>query len=503
MLLKADAKPCVLIVDDEAQVALALADLLEEDYTVLTCNSPHDALEILKANNDISVILSDQRMPGMTGDSLLAQANEISIATRILITAYADINAVVDAINQGKIYGYITKPWDPAQLLTTVRNAAAHCALQRELFHERALLRQLMDSSIDGIAIKDLEHRYVGANNQVAKFLGFENASSLKAHLDDEFLPPERLEIRKRREEFVLKGGAPLRRSIEEVISDDGCVSWYSSSISPIRDINGAITGLVCITRDITESKRLDALKDQFIASISHEIRTPLTAIRGSLDLLKPILADNITASAKRLIGIGQENCSRLSQLIADLFVAVNIENGEISCDRKPIPISNILYKTTASLASCAEHKNIDLTVERDLPQVQIEADPDRLLQAFLKLVQNAIEMTPEGGKVVLQARKTDGGAIRMSVLDEGPGVAEASGDRIFKRFEQGDSSSTREKGGVGLGLYIAKSIVDAHHGLIGFMNRLGKGAEFYLELPIITPANDDLEHYPLTQVHS
>jgi response regulator RpfG family c-di-GMP phosphodiesterase len=117
-------QPSILIVDDEPQVTTALADVLEDRYKVITKTSPEAALNILESDKRISVIISDQRMPGMTGDELFARARKLSTATRVLITAYADISAVIDAVNQGKIFAYVKKPWQRDDIILTVHRAA-------------------------------------------------------------------------------------------------------------------------------------------------------------------------------------------------------------------------------------------------------------------------------------------------------------------------------------------------------------------------------------------
>jgi two-component system cell cycle sensor histidine kinase PleC len=142
-------KPAVLIVDDEPQLVTAIGDALDEQYRVVGETSPRNALEILRSDPGIHVIISDQRMPLMTGDEFLFHAQQVSSATRILITAYADLNAVIHAVNRGKIFSYIRKPWHEAELRSSVDAAAQHYALGTVLSQERALLKSIMDCNND------------------------------------------------------------------------------------------------------------------------------------------------------------------------------------------------------------------------------------------------------------------------------------------------------------------------------------------------------------------
>ena len=138
------ARTKVIGVDDEPQILTSLQDLLEDDFSVQTTTNAESALRVLEENG-VAVIISDQRMPGLTGDEFLRRASTLSYATRMLITGYSDWDALVRAVNDGKIYSYVQKPWDPAELKMKVAKAVEHYQLQIELARERHLLRTLMD----------------------------------------------------------------------------------------------------------------------------------------------------------------------------------------------------------------------------------------------------------------------------------------------------------------------------------------------------------------------
>jgi response regulator RpfG family c-di-GMP phosphodiesterase len=170
--MMAGMRGTILIVDDEPEILTALRDQLEDEFDVWSAVSPLTALEILADEPSISVIVSDQRMPEMTGDVMLARAREISDAQTILLTGYADLGAVVNAINQGRISAYAQKPWEPALLMSMVANAHEQCELRRALRQEQALLRGLMDASQDALSFKDAMGRFVRLNHAKAAALG-------------------------------------------------------------------------------------------------------------------------------------------------------------------------------------------------------------------------------------------------------------------------------------------------------------------------------------------
>src|SRR5258706_9787694 len=153
--MEAAAKERVLLVDDEPQVLVALEDLLHDDFVVLKTESPERALEIVHDHPEIAVVISDQRMPKMTGDELLAQLGPSSDARKILVTAFADLSAVIRAVNNGKIFAYVTKPWNPEDLRMKVRKAAEHFRLGRELARERRLLDSILSRLSEGIVALD------------------------------------------------------------------------------------------------------------------------------------------------------------------------------------------------------------------------------------------------------------------------------------------------------------------------------------------------------------
>jgi two-component system, cell cycle sensor histidine kinase PleC len=145
------ARESVLLVDDEPQVLVALEDLLSDEFTIFKTESPETALRLAEREPSIAVVLSDQRMPGMNGDELLSRLHHSCDASRILVTGFADLAAVVRAVNEGRIFAYVTKPWRPEELQLLVRKAVEHFRLAQELTHERTLLRDLMDNTPDGI----------------------------------------------------------------------------------------------------------------------------------------------------------------------------------------------------------------------------------------------------------------------------------------------------------------------------------------------------------------
>ncbi|PIK72550.1 hybrid sensor histidine kinase/response regulator, partial [Methylobacterium frigidaeris] len=293
----------ILAVDDEPDILVALEDLFEDEYRVLTTSRPAEALELIAAEPDIDVILSDQRMPGLTGDALLARAREISDAQAILLTGYADISAVVSALNRGGITGYVTKPWDPALLRNAVRSAYERHRLARELATERALLRGLLDHSGDAIAFKDTEGRFLRLNARMAARLSAPSVEACLGRTEAAILG-QAAEVAEAADRAAIESGAPAE--IVVGTGPEAAQTWNQVTRVPIRDPAGAVVHLAVIERDITEQRLLEARLRQadkmqalgtLAGGVAHDFNNLLTAILGSLELALPKVAGDARLS--------------------------------------------------------------------------------------------------------------------------------------------------------------------------------------------------------------
>jgi signal transduction histidine kinase len=274
--------------------------------------------------------------------------------------------------------------------------------------------------------------------------------------------------------------------------------------ITPVRDERGEVTKFVSIQTDSTELRRtqqqLEAAKGRaeaaneaktrFLATISHEMRTPLNAILGSTELV----LDGATDAAGMRAHLARINDSGhvLLRLISDLLDLSKIEAGQVDVERNPVDIRACLGSSVAPIADRARTKGLDfeLVCDRSLPEFML-GDPDRLRQIVTNLAENAVKFT-DSGYVRIEANRVasavDGGtALEIRVVDSGVGIAEDMKERIFERFVQGDGSTTRRKGGAGLGLSIVKSLVEAMGGSVTVRSRVGGGADFRATVPLVS----------------
>jgi len=246
----------------------------------------------------------------------------------------------------------------------------------------------------------------------------------------------------------------------------------------------GKVIGFYTLANDVTELKRIDRMKSEFVSTVSHELRTPLTSIRGSLGLISGGVAGQLPEAVKTLVGIAKSNCERLIRLINDILDIEKIESGKMTLDLQIIELKPLLEQALAANEGYGAAKNVSLSLQFPDEELMVRADGDRLTQVVTNLLSNAMKFSPNDGMVEIHVARSAAHGVRVEVRDHGPGIPEEFRKRIFQKFSQADSSDTRQKGGTGLGLNISRAIIERLGGSIGFETRTGEGTTFYFELP-------------------
>ncbi|HEU4725766.1 MAG TPA: ATP-binding protein [Candidatus Eisenbacteria bacterium] len=231
------------------------------------------------------------------------------------------------------------------------------------------------------------------------------------------------------------------------------------------------------------QTKELDRLKSEFVAVVSHEVRTPLTSIKGSLELLSDDRFHKLPDPQKELLGICQANTERLITLINDILDFSKLEASKLPMTMEVVDLRHVLTEAVENIRSLAGMRNVGIDLRIDDSAGTIDADSMRIGQVITNLVGNAIKFSPDGGHVEVFA-SGDEGLVTVSVKDYGRGIAPRDLNRLFQRFAQLDSSTTRKAGGTGLGLVISKGIVEQHGGKIWVESALDQGSTFSFSLP-------------------
>ncbi len=253
----------LLILDDEALILKSLESLFEDDYEVFTTRDAGEALRLAK-EHDMAVIVSDERMPGTCGHEFLRRAKEVSGATRILMSGYADIGVLTKAVNNGQIFAFTAKPWEPLKFSALVRSAVVHFKLVQEVEHERGLLRALMENIPDLIYFKDCQSRFTRVNNAHARNLGVKDPADCIGKSDADYFEPEAALDWRLQEEEIVRSGQPRIDQIQQIRNHRGGLNWWSTTEVPIFDRGGQVSGIAGISRDITALKNSESrLREQ------------------------------------------------------------------------------------------------------------------------------------------------------------------------------------------------------------------------------------------------
>lgn len=499
-------RPVVLLVDDEAEILVALTDLLEDTFTVLSTTSPIAALEILSTRNDVDVIVSDQRMPEMGGDVMLARARETCDAQAILLTGYADIGAVAAALNQGRISFYSHKPWDPDALRAMIVQAADYHRLERELRTERMLLHGLLDNLRSGLGFKDAQGRFIRINQQAADFYGRDIAACL-GRTEEELCDAELLPIiRAAQERLLAEGRDEETFELPAHIRGGAQGRWREITRVVLGALGDGTACSVVINRDVTRQQEMAARLRQaekmqalgtLAGGIAHDFNNLLTAVLGSLELVRDMgpedgpmarLLDNAAAAAQRGASLTRRllNFSRprdlslepvdvnallhgMKDLLAQTVVSRQGKDGGAPC--------TIVVDTAAS--------------DGMLPPVNTDAG--QLELAVLNLCINAVDAMPGGGvirvstglkrvkEIVAGTNLVPGRYVMVSVTDQGVGMSPETLARVFEPF-----FTTKDVGrGTGLGLSMIYGFIRHVGGEVQVRSQPGEGTRVDLCLPV------------------
>ena len=276
----------------------------------------------------------------------------------------------------------------------------------------------------------------------------------------------------------VIRTGKSVER---EITFDKPRRRVFQVHFSPMRR-DGKLFGVVSVFHDLTEIRRLEQVRRDFIANLSHELKTPLTAIRGFSETL---LEEGDPAETRKHLEVIFRHAADLNHLMENLLNLSKIESGKEEVLSESVAVKSFVERLLERFSAEARVKKIEVfnEIPEDLPPVS--ADPTKLNQILANLVDNAIKYTPEGGKIWVQGRVLPQ-EFQMEVKDTGPGIPKEDRERIFERFYRVDKARSRETGGAGLGLAIVKHLVELHGGRITVQSDPGSGSRFLVSLPLL-----------------
>ncbi len=349
-----------------------------------------------------------------------------------------------------------------------------------ELLRAQAALQAAIDALPDPVLVLDPGGRVQNLNRAAAEALGFPGGGADEGSLAT---LPAALRARVEAElEARLAGRIdPPGPGLEGAVRWDGPdgVRWFLPRGSALRDERGRVTGAAILLQDVTRLRRVDELKNDLVATVAHELRTPLTSLRMAVLLCLDGTAGPVTAKQGDLLQAARQDCERLQATVDELLDLTRIQSGRLELARRPVDARALLEEARTGAQEAATAAGVTLAVSGEGPAVL--ADPERLALVLSNLLGNALRHTPRGGTVSLSVRAAAGG-LRFVVEDSGCGIAPEHLPRLFERFY---SVPGARRGSIGLGLYLAREVVQAHGGQVGVESEPGKGSAFWFTLPL------------------
>ena len=346
---------------------------------------------------------------------------------------------------------------------------------------EKRDTESVIRSIAEGLVVVDSKGKVIMINPAAEKLLGVNKKEKIGKNLKDG-LKEEQL--------VSLMNDTPggKHKEIELLSQQDETKKILRASSAVIEDEKGKTVGMVSVLSDITKQKELDNLKSHFVASVSHELRTPLVSIQKSVSLLLSKDAGPISETQKQFLSIADRNLKRLSNLINDLLDLSKFEAGKMKLVCEPTSISTVINDASETFNTWASTKSITIEkkIHDNLPQTNL--DSERIIQVLNNLLGNAIKFTPNNGTITVEASiQSNNQKLKVSVADTGLGIAEKDLAQIFNKFYQARNLGTTNIQGTGLGLSLAKEIVELHGGKIWAESTQNKGSTFIFTLPLNT----------------
>lgn len=373
-------------------------------------------------------------------------------------------------------------------LLPEGRDMTEQKLIQMRISESESRVQAILTCLAEGICQLDVDGRIVYINSAAQQILQYEEAELIGQFMHEKVhhvMPDGSIRD---------KENCPLLRVIKEGKSCRVSEDWFvrkDDSFVPVEYVSsplvldGKNNGAVLAFQDITMRKEAENRVSEFYSTVSHELRTPLTSIRGALRLMEAGKGGELSTRGKQLISMGRQECDRLVRLVNDILDIRKLEAGKLELSLAKANIKTLIDRSIENLRPLAEEHRVKLSAVGIL-NLELACDKDRVTQILTNLFSNAIKFSPEDGTVTVSMSVKDN-FLKIMVCDTGAGISPANQKKLFRVFQQVDSSDSRPKGGTGLGLAICKALVEQHGGQVGVESKEGEGSTFWFTLPMDT----------------
>lgn len=487
--------PQILVIDDERDIREGCERILSRmDCNVHVADNGQAGLDIIE-KEDICMVICDIKMPGIDGLEVLKQIKEKNpYIVVIMITGFSTVETAIEAMKKGA-YDFISKPFSPDQLRIVARRAVDKLSLEQQarelqqqqeqsladLVAEKSRMRTIVESLPNGVLVTNIYGQIVLINKMAKSFLDLPDDMVIGETIAD-CIQDDGLY------EYMMK-------FTKCSISDDEAVESYEMALDeeryilaqgrPVVGEDGQCLGAVVNLSDISDMKLFDRLKSEFVAKVSHELRSPLSVIHGQLGMVLRKNEKQNQDGSNHILGRAKEKTQTLISMIGDLLDISKIESGKDEQTLANVQVDELVEKIVEFLIPQAEEKKQTLSLKLpSTPFPAVLADPVALESVYGNLIVNAIKYTPEKGNIQVRVCVKDKQVI-VTVKDTGFGIEKKHLSKIFEKFYRIKDDQTRLINGTGLGLPIAKAIVDTMQGEILVKSQPGKGSEFTVQLPV------------------
>jgi two-component system phosphate regulon sensor histidine kinase PhoR len=370
---------------------------------------------------------------------------------------------------------HVPRSRELAQLAETLNSMARQLDERiRTIERQKSRSQAILSSMVEGVVALDGEQNVLMVNPAACQFFGVSRDWAVGRPIQEVVRNAEMQEL----VNAVVTHGEPQEG---EFSVDNGEARHLHAYATPLQDAADRKLGVLFVLNDVTDLRRLEKIRSDFVANVSHELKTPITSIKGFVETLQDGALEQ-EGQARRFLDIVARQAERLHAIIDDLLLLSRVEQ-EQDLQKEPVPGRSVLSEALAVCRPAAEERDIALTV--DCPDdLLIPCNAPLLEQAVVNLLDNAIKYSEPGSEVQVSAGRTDSEAV-IHVQDHGPGINADDLERLFERFYRVDKARSRKVGGTGLGLSIVKHITHVHGGRVSAESKLGKGSIFTITLPL------------------
>ncbi|MCE5237359.1 response regulator [bacterium] len=482
----------ILVIDDEKGVREGCRRVLQDDQVAVDiAEDAFAGLDLLK-QTDYDLVYVDVKMPGMDGLEFLSAAHELPVeSVFVVITAFATLDMAVEATKRGA-YDFVAKPFTPDELITMTRRALERARLVRErnrlyeerdrrlleLATEKGRLRSIVEAMRDGVIVTNREGQVVLHNAAAAAFTGCRAPEGGPTPLADCGYPPDLVALIEE-----ASGQPEVELRSREISVGPEAHEVVEASAAPVTDAEERCLGVVTVLHDVSELKKVELVKAQFINMVAHELRAPLAAVDSQVQAILQGYVKDVQKQFE-LLDRSHARLRALLELVNDLLVISRSDAGTTVREIRALDLGAIAREVGALMEEAAREHGVTISVEVQEPMPPIEADAQEMSAIFSNLISNAIKYNRPQGKVAVRVLAEPPYAV-IEVSDTGVGISEEGLRRIFDEFYREKTDATRMVVGTGLGLAIVRRIISSYHGDIRVESQLGVRSVFTVRLPL------------------